>query len=251
MNIVIIDDDRSAIDALNKELEIYPDITVTGSATTGEQGLKLVLDLSPEIIFLDIELPDMSGIDFIEQLQEIPNCHCKIVIYSSYDKYMLEAFRMSAFDFLLKPIDKKSLYTIISRYKDAAISDKDAAMLLVHETNNQKFDKFLLYTNSLDFVLAKPNNIGIFHYNHHRKIWEVSIAGKPADIALKHSVTSDMILNLSNDFIQVHQSYIINLNYLIEVVDNVCHFYPPFDRVDYVTVGRIFRKKLIERFCSI
>jgi two-component system, LytTR family, response regulator len=251
MNIAIIDDDRMAINALIKELETYSDVIVTGNVTTGKRGLELVVEQKPDILFLDIELPDMSGINFIEQLKEIPHCNFKIVIYSSYDKYMLESFRMSVFDFLLKPIDRNNLNTIIQRYKNTIASDKDAATLLIPESSNQKYNKFLLYTNSLDFVLAKPNNIGLFHYNHHRKIWEVSIAGKPSDIALKHSVTSEMILNLSNDFVQVHQSYIININYLIEVVDNVCHFYPPFDHVNYVTVGRIFRKKLIERFYSI
>ena len=47
------------------------------------------------------------------------------------------------------------------------------------------------------------------------------------------------------------QRYVININYLLEVNDNKCQFYPPFDKIDYVKVGRLFRKKLIERFCSL
>lgn len=249
MNILIIDDDTTAAETLACELNNYSDASIVGKASTGNKGVDMVKEKKPELIFLDVELPDMSGLNFIDKINAIPDYKFKVVIFSSYEKYMLDAFRMSAFDYLLKPIDKNSLNVIMERfYTSQQVIDSQQKQNI---EGNQHLDKFVLYTNSLDFILAKPQNIGLFHYNHKRKIWEVVIEGKLGDIALKHSVTSEMILKLSKDFIQVHQSYIINLNYLIEVIDNVCHFYPPFDSYNYVTVGRIFRKKLINRFCSI
>ena len=249
MNILIIDDDITAAETLARELNNYADASIVGKASTGSKGFDMVKDKKPELIFLDVELPDMSGLNFIDKINAIPNYDFKVVIFSSYEKYMLDAFRMSAFDYLLKPIDKNSLNVIMERFYTSQRVLYPQQKQDISE--NQHIDKFVLYTNSLDFILAKPQNIGLFHYNHKRKIWEVVVEGKLGDIALKHSVTSEMILKLSKDFIQVHQSYIINLNYLIEVIDNVCHFYPPFDSYNYVTVGRIFRKKLIDRFCSI
>lgn len=249
MNILIIDDDITAAETLARELNNYADASIVGKASTGSKGFDMVKDKKPELIFLDVELPDMSGLNFIDKINAIPNYDFKVVIFSSYEKYMLDAFRMSAFDYLLKPIDKNSLNVIMERFYTSQRTLDPLQKQNMSE--NQHIDKFVLYTNSLDFILAKSQNIGLFHYNHKRKIWEVVVEGKLGDIALKHSVTSEMILKLSNDFIQVHQSYIINLNYLIEVIDNVCHFYPPFDKIDYVNVGRIFRKKLIDRFCSI
>ena len=62
---------------------------------------------------------------------------------------------------------------------------------------------------------------------------------------------SDSLLTASTDFIQVHQKYIINMTYLIEVTGNQCHFFPPFDNIDYVKVGRLYRRKLIERFSCL
>jgi DNA-binding LytR/AlgR family response regulator len=194
----------------------------------------------------------MSGLNFIDSMDEVGESNCRIVIYSSHDKYMLSAFRKRAFDYLLKPIDHSSLETIMQRYYSVVNEEKakpqsDADRADIRRSNNN----FMLYINSSDFVLARAEDIGLFCYNRERKTWEVIISGKAEHVILKHSVTSYMILSLSPKFIQVHQSYIINLDYLIEVVDNTCRFYPPFDCVDYVTVGRVFRKKLTDSFLSL
>lgn len=252
MNIVIIDDDKTAIAALTKALCNYPEVCIAGSATSAKKGLTLIGLKHPDLIFLDVELPDLSGISFLERLDEQNPGHGKVVIYSSHEKYMLSAFRQKAFDYLLKPIDVKSIDTIMQRYYAEAVNaEPDAGGNATKAAIRMKNDKFMLYMNSMDFVLARIEDIGLFHYNRRRKIWEVVIAGKNGDIALKHSVSSDMILNLSDKFIQVHQSYIINLDYLIEVVDNKCRFYPPFDCIDYVLVGRVFRKKLTDSFLTL
>ena len=101
---------------------------------------------------------------------------------------------------------------------------------------------------STDFKLVDKRDIGVFKYNHEGRCWEVVVAGVPAPVRLKRNVKSESLAGLDKQFVQVNQKYIINMDYLIEVVDNVCHFYPPFDNIDYVKVGRFFRKKFIERF---
>ena len=60
-----------------------------------------------------------------------------------------------------------------------------------------------------------------------------------------------MILSLDSQFVQVHQKYIVNINYLFQVTDNHCSFYPPFEAIDYVIVGSTYRKKLMELFTNI
>ena len=77
------------------------------------------------------------------------------------------------------------------------------------------------------------------------------IAGRQTPIKLRRNVNNETLLTIDERFIQVSQKYVININYLVEVNDNVCRFYPPFDKIDYVKVGRLFRKKLIERFYSL
>jgi two-component system LytT family response regulator len=248
MNVVIIDDDKTAISALMNELACYPEVNVVGTATSAKAGFVMIKLQKIDLIFLDVELPDLSGITLMESIQAQFGTSCKIVIYSSYDKYMLRAFRKNAFDYLVKPIDRQNLETIMHRYHvDRQQGDTKEVVPSAEEKQNQ----FMLYLNSTDFVLTRAEDIGIFSYNHKRKIWEAVVVNKLKPIPLKHSVTSELILSLSNRFVQVHQSYIINLDYLIGITDNMCKFYPPFDNVDYVTVGRIFKKKLTDKFFSL
>ena len=248
MRIAIIDDDPIAIKALERALQEYQNTDVIGTAKTGSEGLKMLKEKKPELLFLDIELPDMSGLEFIEQINLLNENPCEVVIYSTYDKYMLPAFRKEAFDFLIKPIDKMELRNIIDR---CTIRRAKNERLNKSEEELWTTKKFILYTNTSDFKVVKIRNIGLFQYNSERRIWEVIIRGQSRPIGLKRSVNNKMIVNFDNSLIQVHQSYIININYLIEVVDNKCRFFPPFDQIDYISVGRLFRKKLIDRFNNL
>ncbi len=250
MKTVIIDDNLPSIDILAEKLKRFDDINLVGTATNGDIGLRLVREIVPELVFLDIELPDMTGVEFLEQINELLRDKCQVVVYTGHPQYMLPAFRNKAFDYLMKPIDDKELEQIIMR----AIADKNtqAALPGSNETGRQNEEnKLLFYTNSIDFRLVHTRDIGLFQYNHDSRVWEVVIAGRQTPIKLRRNVNNETLLTIDERFIQVSQKYVININYLVEVNDNVCRFYPPFDKIDYVKVGRLFRKKLIERFYSL
>ena len=72
--------------------------------------------LRPDILFLDVELPDMKGIELLEQINSCVTWNMQVIFYTAYDKYMINAIRESAFDYLLKPIDRKELECIITRF---------------------------------------------------------------------------------------------------------------------------------------
>ena len=82
-------------------------------------------------------------------------------------------------------------------------------------------------------------------------MWEVVVAHQSNPIRLKRNVTNETLLSIDERFVQVNQKYIVNITYLQKVKDNFCSFYPPFDAIGYVKVGRFFRKKLIERFRAL
>ena len=170
-------------------------------------------------------------------------------MYTAYDEFVLPAFRKKAFDVLLKPIDAHDLDTVIGRLfaEDVATADDHKMPMYVQKND----DKFLLYTNTLDFRLVDKRDVCLFQYNHDMRCWEAVVAGSKAPVRLKRTLKSDVLLHLDPQFVQVSQRFIVNMNYLIEVVDNVCHFYPPFDSIGHVKVGRLFRRKLIERFSSL
>ncbi len=247
MKVVIVDDNKSAGLALAGLLEDKYGFEVQGIALCGLDGLALVSKCRPDVLFLDVQLPDVNGLDFLDKLSEFTNGSCRVIMFTAYDKYVLTAFRKRAFDVLLKPINPQELDTIVHRLQLEAASGEPEEPVASATLNG----KLLFYMNTIDFKLVDKNDVCLFQYDHELRCWEVVVADTKRPIKLKRSVKSVDLLRLDSHFLQVNQKYIVNIDYLMEVVDGVCHFYPPFDAIDYVKVGRFFRKKLIERFLSI
>ena len=247
MRVVIIDDDAASVKELRSHLAAYPDVEVVGTASTGVEGLRVVVGKQPELLFLDIQLPDISGIDFLERMDCATHGHCRVVMYSAYDKYMLPAFRNKAFDFIVKPVDDEELATVMHRvYADRKYAPEQRPSQSVTGDG-----KYLLYTNTADFKLVNISDICVFQYNRTLRSWEVILSGVSEPVRMKRNVNSSMLLEISPDFIQIHQRFIINMNYLVEVADNTCRFFPPFDGVEHVKVGRFYRQRLISKFSSL
>lgn len=248
MKVVIIDDDKNAGLALADLLETRYDMEVLGHALCALDGLALLNKHQPDVLFLDVQLPDVNGLDFIDKLSEFTHGRCQVVMYTAYDEFVVTAFRKQAFDVLLKPIDTKELDTVVKRLEKEPERIVERGDREIPATLN---GKLLFYTSSVDFKVVDKDDVCLFQYDHDMRCWEVVVAETKKAIKLKRNVKSTDLLALDNHFLQVNQKYIVNVNYLIEVVDNVCHFYPPFDEIDYVKVGRLFRKRLIDRFLSI
>ena len=98
MNIVIVDDEKNCVEALADKLKQYDGTNVVGVAYNGMDGLKLMSEHRPDLMFLDVELPDISGIEFLERIEEISDGRCRVVMYTSHGRFMLPAFRNMAFD---------------------------------------------------------------------------------------------------------------------------------------------------------
>ena len=115
MKTIIIDDEILSIETLSRMLLEYDDIEVVGSAcntTVAEGQIKVA---SPDLVFLDVELPGMSGVDFIREVKRLTQGRCRVVMYTGHKDSMLSSFRNEAFDFLLKPVDRDELSAMIQR----------------------------------------------------------------------------------------------------------------------------------------
>lgn len=272
MRIAIIDDMPSAIDGLTKRLEDFTDATVVGHAANGTDGMQMLKRCRPDVVFLDVEMPDMTGLEFMARMKEEGLDDTLTVIYTAFDSYTLPALRNRAFDFLLKPVDPKELETIMERLDEEienirtmrkrnsiSLSDDGTPTRGCAEDDEtvsngalcKKDDKLLLYTNAVDFRLVMLDDICVFQYNHDLRLWEVLAAGCDAPIRLKRCANKDILTALDESFVQVNQKFIINIKYLMEVKDNMCAFFPPFDGIKHVKIGRMYRRKLIKRFNTI
>ena len=108
---IVIDDERLARNELKRMLGEYPEIEVIAEAANVDEGVKRIEELSPDLIFLDRQMPAESGYDLLTELDTVP----AVVFTTAHDEYALKAFEVNALDYLLKPIDPKRLSDAIQK----------------------------------------------------------------------------------------------------------------------------------------
>ena len=113
MTALVIDDERLARLELRRLLAAHPEIEIAGEARSGEEALALIAKLAPEVIFLDIQMPGMSGFDLLERLEDLP----QVIFTTAYDEYALKAFEVNALDYLLKPVVPARLAAALARVR--------------------------------------------------------------------------------------------------------------------------------------
>ncbi|MDO4164423.1 MAG: LytTR family DNA-binding domain-containing protein [Bacteroides sp.] len=244
--VVIVDDDDVSLENLSFNLANDARFSLEETAKTGKQGKKVITKVQPDLLFLDVELPDMTGMDLLQDMRDTITWDMKVVFYTAYDKYMIQAIRESAFDYLLKPFEEQDLKDILTRFMDRIETRFRGQIPLGIPI--QAGQAFIVFTPTNDMRALRPGEIGFFRYCSDRKQWEV-VLNNQAPLALRRGMTADQIIQCSSSFVQIHQSYIINIDYLMIIKDNKCMLYPPFDRVTELIVSKKFKKELQDRFC--
>ena len=145
---VIIDDEPQAVRDLAGLIGMYcPELDIVGSATSSVKGKELILNCKPDIVFLDIRIDERSG---LQMLKELKNPEFEVIFVTAFEQYAIDALRLSAVDYLLKPVDVDLLTASVSRVtekiKSADLSDS-LASLLSNLSLVDKFDKKLKSTD--------------------------------------------------------------------------------------------------------
>ena len=210
---VLIDDDKHLRQGLTALLERYTnEIQIIGEAESVKTGVLVLEKLKPQVIFLDIHLSDGTGFDILEQLKGRTNAH--IVFITAHEQYALKAFKFSALDFILKPVDPEELQTSIAKIKEAVgnINSFEHIDLLLENIRKKvdNFKRIALSTSDgihlfevADIIRceAKVNYTEFFIKNH-----------KPVLISKTLKEYEEMLTE--HGFERIHQSHLINLSYL-------------------------------------
>jgi two-component system, LytTR family, response regulator len=211
MKAIIIDDEMRGAQSLQKILQhIAPDIEVAALAHNGAEGIEAVKLHDPSLVFLDIQMPDMTGFDMLQKLDKI---NFSVVFTTAYDEFALRAFRFAAVDYLLKPIDIDDLSAAVKKVKQ------------IHsETANQNTTEPLVKLFSQlqktgDKKLALPTNDGLL-FVPLEEVLSLEAASnytffyteKNGKIVVSKTLGDFEELLEANDFFRVHNSYLINLH---------------------------------------
>ncbi len=151
--VVIVDDEQDAIESIKLIIqEHFTDIVISGTANSAKEAIKIIPMVEPDIVFLDIEMPGGTGFDVLEGL---PYRNFNVIFVTAYNQYAIKAFKYSALDYILKPIDIDELVTAVSKMHRSNTNQKveDKINLLLDNVKNSKPDKIALSTSeSIEFV---------------------------------------------------------------------------------------------------
>jgi two-component system response regulator LytT len=212
---LIVDDEQLASDELAYLLKEFSDVEVIGTAKNGLQALKLIEDLEPDLVFLDVQMPGMDGLGVIHALREKNVALPYFVLATAYDQYAVEAFRLEALDYLLKPVDKDRLGQSIERARrfvqeKAKSQPPEPSMprVLPHRT------KLLVRNANRSFIVDASDVIYATINDGLITIVAGNLEGQS-----NYRTIEELQSNLDPDtFWRVHRSYLVNINRIKEVI---------------------------------
>jgi len=212
MRAIIIDDEKTARNNLKKDIEEYcPHITIIAEADGVKEGVEIIKKYNPDLIFLDVEMQDGTGFDLLEQLKSLS---FKVIFTTAHDAYAVKAFKFSAIDYLLKPVDSDELVEAIKK-TNLVVDTKNlqnSLLALIENTKNTKKELQKI-------VIASSDGHSVFNVNDlirfeaERNYTKVIIEKeKPLLVAktLKHF--EDLLSG--QGFERTHQSHFVNIKHI-------------------------------------
>lgn len=212
MRTILIDDEQSARNSLKAELRDYcPEIVIVGEADGVQKGIAAIRELKPELVFLDVEMGDGTGFDLLEQLAPVS---FQVIFTTAHDTHAVKAFKYSAVDYLLKPVDADELVAAVKKLDKLAdqqlLQTSLKALLENARQSTKELRKVVINSSEGHYVL----NIGeIIRFEAERNYTKVILESeKPLLVAktLKHF--EDLLQ--SQKFERIHQSHLINVQHI-------------------------------------
>jgi Response regulator of the LytR/AlgR family len=249
-NVVIIDDEEIGITNLCNSLSEFSNITISGTTQNAQIGKDLILEKKPDLLFLDVEMPEITGLDLLREIKDLINWQIHVVFYTAYEKYLLEALRESAFDYLLKPYKEDEFQTVMTRFFSSVEKGNQLSSFIDSLSELLPEKRTFLIATITGYMTLRQEQIGYFEYFKDSKHWYVTLNSEKR-IQLKRNTTADDILKLSNVFAQINQQQIININSLATIEGKDCVLYPPYEKKTDLTISRSYFKSVQDKFNMI
>ncbi len=220
INTLIVDDEKPARDELAYLLKSFPEISLVGQGKNGVEAVSLIKEHTPDLVFLDVQMPGLNGFGVIKKLMDRKLKVPHIVFATAYDNYAVQAFEVNAVDYVLKPFDKGRVAKAIQRAKkmlEAKSSPAERIETLVSQLESSKSaqrtkllvkaQQRLLLVDADDVVYASIED-GL-----------ITVVARDIEGCSNYRTIEELQASLDSDvFWRAHRSYLVNINHIKEVV---------------------------------
>jgi len=212
---ILVDDEQLASDELAFQLRDFPDIEIAATAANGLEAVKLIEDLEPDLVFLDVQMPGLDGMGVIRKLREKGVPLPYFVMATAYDQYAVEAFRWEALDYLLKPVEKERLELAIERAR-RSVAEKNRATQPEPPAPKPALQrtKLLVRNNQRNFIVDAQDVVYATIEDGLITVVATGIEGQS-----NYRTIEELQSNLDPEsFWRVHRSYLVNIHRIREVI---------------------------------
>jgi two-component system response regulator LytT len=220
LSAVIIDDEQLARDELSYLLKSVDDVNIVAQGRNGLEAVTLIKDHSPDLVFLDVQMPGLDGFGVIKKLLDKKIALPQIIFATAYDQYAVKAFEVNAIDYLLKPFDKKRVSQAIDKARKklqaavAAGAEKLDVLVKMLEAQRPQNSKLLLRSAGRLFLVDQKDvcfasiDDGI-----------ISVVATHLEGQSNCRTLEELLAGLDSDmFWRAHRSFVVNINRIREVV---------------------------------
>ncbi len=212
LSCIIVDDDLFSRETLEDLLGEFQNIKVLRSLSESGMAIKYLATLKPDIAFLDIDMPDKDGLSILNEINDL-GIACKVVFVTSYEDYLLDAFKKNAFDYLKKPVNKRDIEEVLERFYAEAKTEIETEPVQPANNTQAKTEngQKIVIHNSHDTILLEPEQIAY-----------IEADGCYSSLHLVNSKNEVISKNIGrieklfpeNAFFKISRSIIINISYV-------------------------------------
>jgi two-component system, LytTR family, response regulator LytT len=196
----IAEDELFGREEIKHQLSVYPEVILVGETDNGIDAVKTIKELKPDLLFLDIEMPGLKGLEVVASLSSMPGYKPFVIIVTAYDHYAIKAFEYDVVDYLLKPIDTKRFSTAMGRVMRYFNTSSHIKRITAKRGNRI----MLIPSEEISYVYMEDSI--------------VYIISKGTSYSTTHRTLEDIQKELDEkDFFRTHRGYIVNLKKIREI----------------------------------
>jgi two-component system LytT family response regulator len=231
---LIIDDEPPARNMVRSFLSGYPNISIAEECGNGFEALKAIQEHHPDLLFLDVQMPKVTGLELLEVLDHVP-----VVIFSTaYEQYALKAFEMSAVDYLLKPYSRERFNQAMEKALEQLETGKHTNSREILENHSEaspsRLERIVVKTGNKMHVIP----VSEIHFLEASEDYVMVHTGKGRHLKAQTMKHYENHLNPSQ-FVRIHRSYIVNITYIERI--------EPYDKDSYIAITTERKRLKISR----